>query len=191
MAEPPFAGAREVASAEAVRGAWARLAGDLQPLVEDGKCLLLGVLVGGMVPLVKIAERLRGDFLIDYCHITRYLGKTAGGDIHWVQRPRANLRGLTVVLVDDIFDEGHTLAELRRHCLEAGAMRVAIAVLARKRHRRASSGIEPDFAGLEVGDEYVFGCGMDYRERWRHLDAIYAVPADTASAGSPPYRKDP
>ena len=137
-----------------------------------------------MVPLVKIAERLRGDFLIDYCHLTRYLGNTSGGDIRWVQRPRADLRGQTVVLVDDIFDEGHTLAELRRHCLEDGALRVLSAVLVRKRHPRATADLAPDFVGLEVGDEYVFGCGMDYQGRWRHLDAIYGIPA-SAGSGAP------
>jgi hypoxanthine phosphoribosyltransferase len=129
-----------------------------------------------MVPLVQISERLHGDFLIDYCHLTRYLGGTTGGEIRWLQRPHQDLRGLTVVLVDDIFDEGHTLAELRRHCEQAGAARVLTAVLALKRRARPAADLQPDLWGVEVGDEYVFGCGMDYCGRWRHLDAIYALP---------------
>jgi hypoxanthine phosphoribosyltransferase len=177
MADPPFPGARRIASPAEVQAAWSRLAAAIQPHVDEGACLLLGVMLGGMVPLVKISERLRGDFLVDYCHVTRYRGGTSGGTVEWVQRPRADLRGLTVVVVDDIFDEGHTLLALRHACVEAGARRVLVAVLAHKQHGRALPDIAPDFIGITVADEYVFGCGMDYQGRWRHLDAIFALPA--------------
>lgn len=181
MADPPFPGARRVASAAAVRDAWSRLAAAIQPHVVQRPCLLLGVMLGGMVPLVKISERVRGDFRLDYCHLTRYLGGTSGGEIRWLRRPHDDMRGLTVVLVDDIFDEGHTLAALRRECLAAGADRVLVAVLARKRHDRALTDLRPDFVGLDVADEYVFGCGMDYQGRWRHLDEIFAVTSAAAA----------
>jgi hypoxanthine phosphoribosyltransferase len=180
MAEPPFPGARLVASSEAVRDAWLRLATDVQTYIDDGPSLLMGMLVGGMVPLVQISARLRGDFLMDYCHLTRYAGATDGGEIRWVQRPHLSLRGLTVVLVDDIFDQGHTLAELYRYCEDHGARRVLTAVLVRKRHSRPTADVRLDLWGLEVRDEYVFGCGMDYQQRWRHLDAIYAIPRSVA-----------
>lgn len=177
MAEVPLPGARIVAAAAAVRAAWDHLAAGVQRDVDAGPCVLVGVMMGGAIPLVRIAERLRGDFLLDYCHATRYGGGTAGGEVRRVQRPHLPLEGRTVVLVDDIFDEGHTLAAIREDCLAAGAARVRIAVLARKRHGRAVAGLAPDHTGLEVPDEYVFGCGMDYRERWRHLDAIWSLPA--------------
>jgi hypoxanthine-guanine phosphoribosyltransferase len=40
---------------------------------------------------------------------------------------------------------------------------------------------------VQAGDEYLFGCGMDYHDRWRHLDAIYAIPVlpGTAAARGP------
>jgi hypoxanthine phosphoribosyltransferase len=175
MAEPPFAGSRLVASPESVRAAWDRLAAGIQPHVDDGSCLLIGVMIGGVVPLVHVTARLRGDVVIDYCHLTRYGGATTGGGIQWVHQPRQVMAGRTVILMDDIFDEGHTLADLRAHCLAQGAARVLVAVLARKLHRREVVGPAPDLVGLEVPDAYVFGCGMDYRDHWRHLDAIYAL----------------
>ena len=57
------------------------------------------------------------------------------------------------------------------------------AVLALKRRARPAADLQPDLWGVEVGDEYVFGCGMDYRGRWRHLDAIYAVPGTNRPGG--------
>jgi hypoxanthine phosphoribosyltransferase len=176
----PLPGARLIADSDAVRAAYARLADALQPVVTEGNCVLIAVLMGGMVPLVHLAQRLHGDFLMDYCHLTRYRGATTGGPITWIYKPRQVLRERTVVLVDDIFDQGRTLAEVARSCRHAGARTVLTAVLVRKHHQRPSVEFVPDFVGLEIGDEYVFGCGMDYQQRWRHLDALWALPATLA-----------
>jgi hypoxanthine phosphoribosyltransferase len=175
MGEPPIAGARCVAAAGEVRAAWDRLAAAIAPVAGEGDCVLLGVLLGGIVPLVEIATRLHADVVLDYCHLTRYQGDLTGGALHWIQAPRESLRDRTIVLIDDVFDQGYTLAELRRFCLGRGARRVFTAVLVHKRHARDRVAFQPDFVGIETGDEYLFGCGMDYRGRWRHLDALYAL----------------
>lgn len=179
MAELPFPESRLLVDASRVRLAWDQLAAGIQPHIDRGPCLLLGVLLGGMVPMVQVSQRLRGDFLMDYCYLSRYRGSTRGGALRWIQQPRLPMAGHTVILVDDIFDEGYTLEELRRHCASAGAVNVLAAVLLRKRHQRPVAGSPPEYVGLEVGDHYVFGCGMDYQDRWRHLDAIYALLSST------------
>jgi hypoxanthine phosphoribosyltransferase len=61
------------------------------------------------------------------------------------------------------------------YCRQAGAREVRVAVLVQKRHDRNLTGLVPDFKGLDVPDRYVFGCGMDYREYFRNLPAIYAL----------------
>ena len=83
----------------------------------------------------------------------------------------------TVVLLDDILDEGHTLAAVRQQCLEQGAARVVIVVLAEKALGH-SKPITADYTGLEVPNRYVFGCGMDVNGWWRNLPAIYALRED-------------
>jgi hypoxanthine phosphoribosyltransferase len=159
-----------------VTSAYARLATALQPQVDAGNGLLLGVLLGGLVTLAHVAERLAGDFLIDVCRVSRYGDATRGGMPDWVVPPRADLRGRRVIIVDDIFDEGFTLEFVAARCRSLGAASVQSAVLVRKRHTRNLAGVTPDYAGIEVGDEYVFGCGMDYQGRWRHLAEIYGLP---------------
>ena len=168
------AGARIVVPAHEVDAAYQRLLPPLQSLVEAEQCVLMGLLMGGMIPLVRLAGMLRGDFILDYCHLSRYRGGTTGAAVQWIQPPRQPLAGRTVVLVDDIFDRGYTLAALKAHCVSAGATRVVIAVLAEKEHQRPRADLRPDHVGLMLGDRYVFGCGMDLHERWRHLPAIYA-----------------
>jgi hypoxanthine phosphoribosyltransferase len=80
-----------------------------------------------------------------------------------------------VLIVDDILDEGHTLADILTFCRNAGAAQVYSAVLAEKQHARRADAITADFTGLHVEDRYVFGFGMDYKGHFRNLDGIYAV----------------
>jgi len=47
--------------------------------------------------------------------------------------------------------------------------------LVRKLHSRETTGELPAFIGMEVEDKYIFGCGMDAYEHWRHLSEIRAL----------------
>jgi hypoxanthine phosphoribosyltransferase len=157
-----------------VDAAFDRIASDITSLLSSADPLLLAILAGGAYPLVQIAERLTFPCQIDFAHATRYRGGLVGGAIEWRAKPRTPLAGRVVLVIDDILDEGHTLAEVMAECTRQGATRVLSAVLVRKRHPRPTVG-HADFVGLEVNDRYVFGCGMDYKEYFRGLPAIYAV----------------
>ena len=138
----------------------------------------LTVMHGGLLFAGQLALELgtRGlDLEFDYLHATRYRGATSGGALVWKHRPATPLRGRRVLLVDDIVDEGHTLAAIREWCTEEGAREVRIAALAVKQHGRCVPGLRADYAGLDVPDRYVFGYGMDYHEQGRNLPAIYAL----------------
>ncbi len=115
------------------------------------------------------------DLQFDYLHATRYRGSNQGGELVWKHRPATALYGRRVLIADDILDEGHTLAEVRRWCIEQGATDVRIATLAVKEHDRCVEGMRADYAGVSVPDRYVFGFGMDYHEQGRNLPAIYAL----------------
>ena len=173
---PTVPGSRLLVSRGDVDAAFARLVAATQLLVDRDPCVLLGVLLGGLLPLARFAGQLQGDFVLDTCRVGRYGAATRGGIPQWLAQPRAELRDRHVVLVDDIYDEGITLEFLVRHCQEAGARHITTVVLVRKRHGRAQAGVQPDLVGLEVGDEYVFGCGMDYQGHWRHLPEIWGLP---------------
>jgi hypoxanthine phosphoribosyltransferase len=142
---------------------------------EDTNPVLLGVMVGGVVPLAGLLNRLRFPLQVDYLHATRYRGDVRGGDLHWMARPQIPLSGRDVLVVDDILDEGITLARILAACRGMGARRVRSAVLVHKRHDRKPELARADYTGLEVEDRYVFGYGMDYRGYLRNADGIYAV----------------
>lgn len=82
-----------------------------------------------------------------------------------------DLRGRTVLLIDDILDSGLTLGFLVAHLKKRGAGRVRVCVLLRRRHRRgrARPSIQADFAGFHVGDGFFVGYGLDHAGRHRNL----------------------
>jgi hypoxanthine phosphoribosyltransferase len=87
--------------------------------------------------------------------------------------------GRTVLLLDDILDEGRTLATIHKRLLEQGAREVLLAAFALKK-RATPAAIAADFTGVRVPDRFVFGFGMDIAGAWRNLQSIRAL-AETAT----------
>ena len=112
---------------------------------------------------------------LDYIHVTRYQNQTAGNKLDWLVYPQTSIKDRTVLIIDDILDQGITLSAIVEYCKNQGAKEVVSAVLVHKKHDRYKSDVDCDYVGLEVEDRYVFGYGMDYKGKLRHLDAIYAV----------------
>ena len=153
----------------------ADLGRQIDTALDGERAVFLTVMNGALMFAGQLALSIRTDLEFDYVHATRYRGETSGSELHWLREPVAEMRGRTVLLVDDILDEGHTLKAVRDNCLARGAKRVLIASLCCKRHDRLVEGIAADFNGVELPDRYVFGYGMDYHEQGRNLPAIYAL----------------
>lgn len=162
-------------TAAEVGNALDRMAEAVNEKFADQTPLLLCVMNGGIVVTGHLLTRLTIHAQLDFVHVTRYHGATTGGDLIWRVEPEQPLQGRSVILVDDIFDEGNTLAAIVAYCQKKGAAEVYTAVLVNKKHDRKAPGLVPDFIGLEVEDLYVFGFGMDYHEYFRNLPGIYAV----------------
>jgi len=143
--------------------------------LEPEPPVFLTVMNGGLIFGAALALAIPADLEFDYVHATRYRGGTQGNELLWIKQPRLALAGRTVLLADDILDEGYTLRAIRDFCLDQGARRVLIAVLCQKRHGRTAPGVVADFVGVDVPDRYVFGFGMDYYEQGRNLPGIYAL----------------
>jgi len=79
-----------------------------------------------------------------------------------------------VLLVDDILDQGRTLAAIRDEFLRRGAVEVLVAALAVKQLAEPAA-VQADFQGVTVPDAFVFGCGMDVAGIWRNLPEIRAL----------------
>ncbi|MCU7922322.1 MAG: hypoxanthine-guanine phosphoribosyltransferase [Candidatus Thiodiazotropha sp. (ex Dulcina madagascariensis)] len=136
--------------------------------------LVLCVLNGALIPTGHLLTRLNFPLRHDYIHATRYRGGTSGAELEWIGRPSTSLVEETVLVVDDILDEGVTLSAIVAACREAGAKAVFSAVLVEKLHEKGN-GFVADFVGLTVEDRYVFGYGMDFKGYHRNAPGIFAV----------------
>ena len=142
--------------------------------LEDTCPIVICVMGGGLVFAGQLVTQLTFPLQIDYVHASRYQNETIGKTLTWQSLPKLNLTNRTVLLVDDILDEGITLLAIQDKCLALGAKNVFSAVLVEKKLDHAKP-ICADFIGLEVPDRYVFGYGMDAYGWWRNLSAIYAL----------------
>jgi len=136
--------------------------------------LVLGVMGGAVVFCGQLLPRLAFPLEFDYMHVTRYGSKDQGGKIEWKVIPRSNVEGRVVVVLDDILDEGETLAHVKERLLEMGAAEVILAVFADKAIGKAKP-VTADYIGLTLPNKFVVGYGMDAYGYWRNLAEIRAI----------------
>ena len=153
-----------------------RMAHDISVRLMGSRPIACCVMSGGLVFAGQLLTRLKFPLEVDYVHATRYGEETRGGELNWLVTPHLDPRGRSVLLLDDILDEGVTLEAIARQYRNQGALEVLTAVLVDKRHeRKVFPGFRADYTGIETVDRFLFGCGMDIRGFWRNLPCIYAV----------------
>ena len=169
-----LATAEPLVSAAQIDATVRRLAEEITARVADACPLVVSVMGGGVVFTGHILPMFNFPLEFDYVHVTRYGDDLSGGKVEWVVRPRIPVQGRVVLVLDDILDEGNTLAAIREGLLAAGARVVYNAVFAEKETGKRKP-ISADFVGVRLPNRYVFGFGMDVRGAWRNLHGIYAL----------------
>jgi len=163
-----------IISAEEVQAAVTSVAREISTVLTDAHPLLLSVMGGAVVFTGQLLPLLTFPLDFDYVHVSRYGSNQQGGTLHWKVEPRENVAGRVVLVVDDLLDEGETLAAVKQRVLDLGATKVYSAVFADKQIAKVKP-ICAEFVGVELPDRFVFGFGMDIHGAWRNLPAIYAT----------------
>lgn len=166
--------ADELCDAACVEREVARMADEITRALGSDFPVVLSVMGGAAVFTGSLLPKLPFPLEFGAIEVTRYNNDIQGREITWRLPPRDNVRGRTVLVVDDILDEGITLAAIHRRLLEMGASKVYSAVFADKDLGREKP-VKADFVGVTVPNRYVFGFGMDAYGLWRNLPAIYAL----------------
>ncbi len=166
--------AEAICPSSAVNAAVSRVAAEINASLADAHPLVIVVLRGAVVFAGQLLPQLSFPLEVDSIDATRYGDATQGGEMAFRALPVSDVKGRTVLLVDDILDEGVTLKAIRDKLLAMGAQHILIAVFADKQTGRAKP-LTADFTGITVPNRYVFGFGMDVHGYWRNLPAIYAI----------------
>ncbi len=168
-------------SEEAIERALNGLAAKINRHYHNQHYMVLVVMNGGLVTAGQLLPKLTGSLSLDYIHATRYRNEIHGDELSWFAKPHHSLEGCHVLVLDDIFDEGVTLAEIIKFLEEQGAASVKTALLLNKIHDRKDPDARGDFVALTVPDRYVFGFGMDYKGYLRNHSSINAVSKEVLS----------
>lgn len=170
--------AEEIFDAATVRRAVSKVAATINQRFgnpdEPTFPLVLGVMGGAVVFTGQLLTQLDFPLEFDYIHVTRYGDDDKGGQVVWKVIPRSNVEGRTIIVVDDILDEGETLAHVKQRLLDMGAAEVILAVFADKDIRRAKP-VKADIVGLTIPNKFVVGFGMDVYGYWRNLPGLWAI----------------
>ncbi|MFT5225185.1 MAG: hypoxanthine phosphoribosyltransferase [Polaribacter sp.] len=142
---------------------------------KDDFPLVLCVMNGGLYLTGQLLRYWEFSLTVDYVHATRYRLATLGKDVLWKAYPQNEIKDRNIIIVDDIFDQGYTLEEIKSYCVKQGAKSITSVFLIRKTHDRKKAEIQPDYVGIECGDRYVYGVGMDLNSYFRNLSSIYFV----------------
>lgn len=173
-ADDILAGAERLYPAEIVAAAVSRVAAEITDTLRESNPLLLCVMSGGVPFAGQLLMQLNFPLDFDYLHVTRYGQEISGGILSWRVEPQTPVEGRTVLILDDILDEGLTLAAIVEQMKKQGAVACYTAVATNKLNGKKKP-VQADFVALTVPDRFVFGFGMDVRGKWRNLPAIYAM----------------
>jgi hypoxanthine phosphoribosyltransferase len=173
-----LANAEEIVSADKVQAAVRNVAEVLNQRFDNDDAsdfpLVLGVMGGAVVFTGNLLPQLTFPLEFDYIHVTRYGDLDRGGEVVWKVIPRQDVKGRTIIIVDDILDEGETLAHVKQRLLDMGAAEVILAVFADKELGKVKP-VQADIVGLTVPNQFVVGFGMDAHGYWRNLPGLWVI----------------
>lgn len=141
------------------------------------KPLLVGLLRGSVPFLADLMKNIDLDIQFDTMDVSSYEGTESVGEIRILKDLDTPVKGLDIILVEDIVDTGRTLQTVKNTLLHRGAASVTICTLLNKSARRTVD-IQADYIGFEVADEFVVGYGMDFNQKYRCLPYIGVLNAE-------------
>lgn len=137
--------------------------------------LVVGILKGAVIFLSDLVKRLEFPVMLDFMAVSSY-GKSSvsTGEVRILKDLDYSVEGKDILIVEDIIDTGLTLNYLKDILGKRGAKGVKICTLLDKPDRR-TVGVNIDFLGFEIPDEFVVGYGLDYNEQYRNYPFVGAL----------------
>ena len=156
---------------------------DLGNRITEDYCgkdlLLISVLRGGVVFVTDLARKIDIELTIDFMSISSYHGmhQTSTGIVKITKDLEDSIEGKDVIIVEDIIDTGLTISYLLRNLKSRYPASIEICTLLDRNVRRIAN-INIKYIGFSIGEEYLVGYGLDYKQKYRNLDSIYELKLD-------------
>jgi hypoxanthine phosphoribosyltransferase len=159
-----------------------QLADDITEVYRDRPLTIVGLMTGSIILLADLIRLLKMPLRVGVLQTSSYRDGTERQSLQFHGDLRLEISNRDVLVIDDIFDTGHTLQEVLRRLSLMGPSTLRSAVLLRKSGRQEVD-LQPDFVVFEIPDQFVVGYGLDYCDQYRNLPFVAALePADIGSA---------
>ncbi len=153
-----------------------------EQITEDYKgkeILLVSVLRGGIIFLSDLIKKIDLALSIDFMSISTYgINEDISGVVRITKDLEDSIEGKDVLIVEDIIDTGLTMSYLLRNLKSRYPSSISICTLLNRDVRRIAD-IDIKYVGFSIGEKYIVGYGLDYKQKFRNLESIYELNIDT------------
>ena len=146
----------------------------LEEIGEDQEIALVAVMTGSLIFVADLMRHLPMKMRIQLMTASSYIGKATESNKDPMIGKLPNVKGMHVLLVDDILDSGKTLTRIRGELQALEPQSIQSCVLLRKKLPSAME-VPCEYVGFEIEDEYVVGYGLDYDGFYRNLPDIGVI----------------
>jgi len=141
--------------------------------------LLVSVLRGGIIFLSDLIKEIDLPLSIDFMSISTYgINGDTSGVVRITKDLEDSIEGKDVIIVEDIIDTGLTISYLLRNLKSRYPNSISICTLLNRDIRRIAN-IDIKYVGFSIGEKYIVGYGLDYKQKFRNLESIYELNIDT------------
>jgi hypoxanthine phosphoribosyltransferase len=144
----------------------------------DKPLTIVMVMKGSVTVTADLIRHIHVPFKLEYVKASSYgYNGTTAGEMTIEGFDRLDIEGRDVLLVDDIFETGNTIQNVKAQLLKKNPSSIKTLLLLVKDVPRNTS-YRPDYVLFDIPDRFVIGYGLDYKELYRGLPGIYAFPND-------------
>lgn len=133
---------------------------------------LVGTLKGATIFLADLARAIDLDVELEFIKVSSYGNSTEGSSITLDFPFAPDYTNRHIILVEDIVDMGYTAKWLREFVAGFNPASVRLCSLLDKPGRRKAEGVEIDYLGFTIPDEFVVGYGLDFAQKYRTLPYV-------------------
>ncbi|SRR5690554_1684619 len=151
-----------------------RVAADINNDLKNKDPIFIAVLNGSFMFAGDLMKEVSIPCEITFVRIASYRGMSTTKDLKEVLGLNEDIKGRTVVIVEDIVDTGHTIERLIQQFTALEPKEIKIATLLFK-PKALIKDVKPDYVALEIPNDFIVGFGLDYDGFGRNLQDIYKI----------------
>ena len=134
--------------------------------------VVICILKGGVIFMSDLIKNMTIPVEIDFLSLSSYGDSTKSSGVVRIKKDiDSDIQNRHVIIVEDIIDSGLTLQYIKEYFQQHQPASVKICTLLDKPEAHQID-IKIDYAGFEVGNEFVVGYGLDYAQKYRNLPYV-------------------